>query len=65
MDVLLHQVQSLVKKKREKEGDFPGGPVIKDLVSLLLWLGFSPWPGNFHMPRLQLQKGERKGGLSY
>ena len=29
--------------------DFPGGSVVKDLVSLL-WLGFDPWPGNFCMP---------------
>ena len=23
---------------------------IKDLALLQLWLGFSPWPRNFHMP---------------
>ena len=25
-------------------------PLVKDLASLLLWRGFDPWPGNFHMP---------------
>ena len=33
---------------------------IKDLVLLLLWRGFDPWPGNFHMswarPKQQQQK---------
>ena len=24
---------------------------VKDLVLSLLWLGFDPWPGNFHMPQ--------------
>ena len=23
---------------------------LKDLALLQLWLRFSPWPGNFHMP---------------
>ena len=37
----------------------PCGPVVKDLVLSLLWLGsmlwhgFDPWPGNFHMPQAQ------------
>ena len=30
-------------------GEFPGGLVVKDLVLSLLWLGFSPWPGDFGM----------------
>ena len=23
---------------------------------LLLWFGFDPWPGNFHMPQMQPKK---------
>ena len=30
--------------------EFPGGLVIKDPALSPLWLGFDPWPGNFHMP---------------
>ena len=30
--------------------EFPGGPDIKCLTLSLLWLGFDPWPRNFHMP---------------
>ena len=30
--------------------EFPGGLVVKDLALSLLWLGFHPWPRNFHMP---------------
>ena len=40
---------------------------VKDLVLSLLWLwsllwhGFNPWPGNFHMLQVQPRKGgERK-----
>ena len=25
---------------------------LKDLALMQLWLGFSPWPGNFIMPRM-------------
>ena len=32
---------------------FPGGLVVKDLAWSLLWLGFDPWPGNFHGLRAQ------------
>ena len=28
--------------------EYPGGLVVKDLVLSLLWLGFNPWPRNFH-----------------
>ena len=35
--------------------------MVKDLVLLLLWHGFDPWPGNFHMPWvLPKKKKERK-----
>ena len=29
--------------------EFSGGLVVKDPAWSLLWLGFNPWPGNFHM----------------
>ena len=35
---------------RNEHWEFPGGPVVKDLVLSLLWLGFSSWPGKCHMP---------------
>lgn len=28
----------------------PWRPSVQDLVVSLLWLGFDPYPGNFHMP---------------
>ena len=34
---------------------------VKDPVLSLLWRGFSPWPGNFHMPQAQPKKKKRKG----
>ena len=38
---------------------------VKDLALFLLWLwlqlwqGFHPWPRNFHMPRMQLEKKKK------
>ncbi len=29
---------------------------VKDLALSLLWLGFSPWSGDFHMPQAQPKK---------
>ena len=29
---------------------------VKDPVQPQLWLGVSPWPGNFHMPPVWLKK---------
>lgn len=29
---------------------------VKDLTFSLLWLWFSPWPGNFHLPWAQPKK---------
>ena len=37
-------------ERTNEELEFPGGPVVKDLVLSLLWLRFDPWPGNFCMP---------------
>ena len=34
--------------------ELPGGLAVKDLALSLLWLGFNPWPKNFHMPWLWL-----------
>ena len=39
--------------KDDKSLELPGGLVIKDVILLLLWLRFSPWPGSFHMPWAQ------------
>ena len=30
--------------------------MVKDSALLLLWHGFDPWPGNFHMPWVWLKK---------
>ena len=37
---------------------------VKDSALLLLWLGFSPWPGNFHMPWVRSKKKKRNDWLS-
>ena len=37
-------------KKKVTVTEFPGGLVVKYSVLLPLWLGFSPWPRNSHMP---------------
>lgn len=35
---------------------------VKDPALLLLWQGFDPWPGNFHVPRVKKgRREERKG----
>ena len=45
---------------------FPGGLAVKDpVLSLLwlrslLWLGFDPWPRNFHIPQDQAEKKQQK-----
>ena len=41
--------------------EFPGGPVVKDLVSLLwlgsqLWCKFDSWPGKLRMTKLRPKK---------
>ena len=40
------------------KGAFPGDLGVKDPAWSLLWLGFDPWPGNFHMPRERPKKRE-------
>jgi len=37
---------------KSPEGEFPGGPGVKDPALSLLWLGFNPWLGNLHMRRM-------------
>ena len=32
---------------------------LKDLALLQLLLRFNPWPGNFHMPQVELQKKKK------
>ena len=42
---------------------------VKDPVLLLqqlgslLWRGFDPWPGNFHMPRVRKKNYNSQGGI--
>ena len=52
---------------RKSMEEFPGSSAgYKDLALSLLWLGlvlwlrFRPWPGNFHMLRVQLRKKEEE-----
>ena len=33
---------------------------VKDPALLLLWHGFDPWPGNFHMPWAQPGKKKKR-----
>ena len=35
---------------------------VKDLAMPQLWLGFVPWPGNFHMPWVLPKKKKKKYG---
>ena len=59
-------LKKIKKKKKKKDlllkhhrikingqGGFSSGLAVKDPVLLLLWQGFSPWPGDFHMPQAQ------------
>ena len=38
----------------------PGWPSSKDPVLSLLWHGFNPWPGKFHMPWMWPKKKKRR-----
>lgn len=46
-------------EEKEETMEFPGAQWVKDLVvslqqlQLLLWLKFSSWPRNHHMPRVR------------
>ena len=40
--------------------EFPGDLVVKDPALSLLWLGFDPWQGNFHMPWVWLKTKQNK-----
>ena len=46
--------------------EFLGGLVVKESALSLLWLGFDPWPRNFHMlwaqPKTKKQIIENLGG---
>ena len=52
--------------RKVKDGEFPGGLVVKDLALSLLWLrsllwsDFDPWPGDFHMLQAQLKKAKSR-----
>lgn len=50
---VLHAAEPHTEKR-----EFPRGSVGEDPASLLLWLRFDPWPGNFHM--LQMQPLKKK-----
>ena len=42
-------------------GLIPGLPQwVEDLVLPQLWLGFNPWPRNFHMLQMQPKKERRE-----
>ena len=40
--------------------EFPGGLAAEDLVLSLLWRGFNPWPGNFHILRVWPAKEKKR-----
>ena len=44
--------------------ELPGCLVVKDLMLSLLWPGFSLWPGNFHLPRVQPKKKKKNHSSS-
>ena len=43
----LKEIKIKELKQSEYKEEFPGGLVVKNSTFSLLWLGFSPWPGNF------------------
>ena len=46
----------MVKFQIIKAGSTPVAQWVKDLALPQLWCGFNPWPGNFHVLRVQPQK---------
>ena len=46
----------LIKMAKE----FPCGPVVKNPVLSLVWLRFSPWPGNFCLLQVWQKEKENK-----
>ena len=62
---LIHVLDSLTPRGKEHIKD--GSPRVPWWLSglraqlvLLLWHKFNPWPGNFHMPRLQRKKKKQE-----
>ena len=51
-----YRLQSFVANWNE----FPGGLMVKNSVLSLLWLGFDPRPGNFHVLWVQGKKKLKK-----
>ena len=47
-----------------RAGSLAQGSGLKDLALPQLWLGFNPWPGNFHMPQVQPQNKMKKINLT-
>ena len=55
MSKILSKITRHVDKWRtviSAQEEFPGGLLVKDPELSLLWLGFDPWPMNFHMPQI-------------
>ena len=40
--------------------EFPGDLAVMDPALSLLWLGFNPWPRNFHLGQVQQKKKKKK-----
>ena len=56
----IQRILELPLKKEKRE--FPGGLAVKNLMSSLLWLGVSPWPRSFCMPRAWPERKKGEGG---
>lgn len=51
-------IRMAIIRKTSKE--FIGSPAVKVRALSLLWLRFDLWPGNFHIPWVQLKKKKDK-----
>ena len=56
---LCYRMCSSTTNKNKEVLEFPGGLLVKDLVWLLLWCGFDPWPENCCMPWVWPKKKEQ------
>ena len=48
--VQVYTAVALLRRKFEDFEDFPGGPVVKNLLANARVIGSIPGPGRFHMP---------------
>ena len=59
--MLLGQLNKQIEKKESHGGSADqGSGIFEATAQVLLWYGFSPWPGNFHMPQAQPKKQTNK-----